>query len=214
MWQKRYERQQADFMQMLQGVLSGHQNERAQLNRKIHDLGTQLRNLEDRLASEARLGPLHACSYYGGRQDTEGQQVTQSADQPSNLLSENTIKLDLKYEQEQQQRQRRLPQPLILIDEEHQRRNEILLSHGGACSPISHADDGQEFKVLSTREERAIVDELNHRSPKGLFYSLHARSPKSAFEEAKLGQDRNYPSPMPKLDLSALSHGQTNSRYD
>ena len=134
------------------------------------------------------------------------------ADQPSHLISENTIKLELKYDQEHQ-RQRRLPQPLILIDQEHQHQTEILLSHGGTCSPISHADDAQEFKVLSTREERAIVDELNHRSPKGIFDSLHPRSPKSAFEESKLGQNKNFPSPMPKLDLSALSHDANNNRF-
>ena len=57
-WRKRFEQQQADFMQMLQKVVNAHQNERAQLNNKVNDLGTQLRNVEDQLASVVRLGQL------------------------------------------------------------------------------------------------------------------------------------------------------------
>lgn len=45
-------------MQMLQKVVNAHQNERAQLNNKVNDLGTQLRNVEDQLASVVRLGQL------------------------------------------------------------------------------------------------------------------------------------------------------------
>ena len=68
--------------------------------------------------------------------------------------------------------------------------------------------------MLSTREEKDIIDELNHRSPRHIFDQLNQRSPKSAFEEAKSTQNKNFPSPMPKLDLSGLSHRQNNSHYD
>ena len=57
-------------MQLLRRVLEGQQTERAHLNNKINDLGTQVRNLEDRLATEVRLSQLHPYNYFGGPQDT------------------------------------------------------------------------------------------------------------------------------------------------
>ena len=57
-------------MQMLRRVLEGQQTERAHLNNKINDLGMQVRNLEDRLATEVRLSQLHPYNYFGGPQDT------------------------------------------------------------------------------------------------------------------------------------------------
>ena len=68
--------------------------------------------------------------------------------------------------------------------------------------------------MLSTREEKDIIDELNHRSPKHLLDQLNQRSPKSAFEESRPGQAKTFPSPMPKLDLSGLSVREGTSRYD
>ena len=78
-------------MQMLQRVIDGQQNERMHLYSRIGALEGRVKTLEEQLTEKVNL-----LEYFDGPVDTQEVLQTLQAEQPSHLISENTIKLDLK----------------------------------------------------------------------------------------------------------------------
>ena len=79
---------------MIQKVMDGQQNERMHLYSRIGVLESKVQNLENQLTDKMNL-----LDYFdGGPVDTQEILHTLQAEQPSHLISENTIKLDLKEE--------------------------------------------------------------------------------------------------------------------